>query len=120
MTVIPIDEISKPGNWPAAGPARPKLDSEARLLTRLRQRDELAFETFVHDYRERMQAVAHRLLHDEEDSADAVQEAFLAAFLSICTFEGNSKLWTWLYRILLNICLKKRQGRSRRRELRLD
>jgi RNA polymerase sigma-70 factor (ECF subfamily) len=120
MAAIPIDADSEQSSWPAAGPADPKLDSEAWLLTRLRQRDERAFETLVDDYRERMQSVAHRLLHNEEDSADAVQEAFLAAFLSINSFEGNSRLWTWLYRILLNICLKKLQRRSRPRELRLD
>jgi RNA polymerase sigma-70 factor, ECF subfamily len=118
--LIPIDGVSEGSSWPAAGAANPKSDSEAWLLTRLRHRDEWAFETLVHDYHERMHRVAYRVLHNEEDSADAVQEAFLAVFLSIGSFEGNSRLWTWLYRILLNICLKKLQSRSRRRELRLD
>jgi RNA polymerase sigma-70 factor (ECF subfamily) len=118
--MFPIAPISELNCWPVPDQAYPRLDSEAWLLTRLRQRDEWAFETLVHDYRLRMQRVAYRVLRNAEDSADAVQEAFLAAFLYIRSFEGNSKLWTWLYQILVRICLKKVQSRSRRRELRLD
>jgi RNA polymerase sigma-70 factor (ECF subfamily) len=93
---------------------------EAHLLSRIQVGDPRAFETLVRQYGPRMLAVARRLLRSEEDSADAVQEAFLAAHKSIACFEGNSRLWTWLYRIVVNISLKKMYSRSRRREVPLE
>src|SRR5262249_21004629 len=41
--------------------------------------------------------------------------ALLAAYRSIASFKGNSKLWTWLYRVLVNACLTIRRSRQRRR-----
>jgi RNA polymerase sigma-70 factor (ECF subfamily) len=67
-----------------------------------------------------MLAVARRFLRTEEDSADAVQEAFLSAFRSLDGFEGNSALGTWLHRIVVNVCLRRLRVRSRSREVRLD
>jgi RNA polymerase sigma-70 factor (ECF subfamily) len=68
----------------------------------------------------RMLAVARRFLRTEEDSADAVQEAFLSAFRSLKAFEGNSSLGTWLHRIVVNVCLMKLRARSRGREVPMD
>jgi RNA polymerase sigma-70 factor (ECF subfamily) len=59
-------------------------------------------------------------LRTEEDSADAVQDAFLSAFRSLEGFEGNSALGTWLHRILVNVCLMRLRARSRSREFRID
>jgi RNA polymerase sigma-70 factor (ECF subfamily) len=67
-----------------------------------------------------MLAVARRLLRTEEDSADAVQDAFLCAFRSLDGFEGNSALGTWLHRIVVNVCLMRLRARSRSREVRID
>jgi RNA polymerase sigma-70 factor (ECF subfamily) len=67
-----------------------------------------------------MLAVARRFLRAEEDSADAVQDAFLSAFRSLDGFEGNSALGTWLHRIVVNVCLMRLRAQSRSREVRID
>jgi RNA polymerase sigma-70 factor (ECF subfamily) len=67
-----------------------------------------------------MLAVARRFLRTEEDSADAVQDAFLSAFRSLDVFAGNSALGTWLHRIVVNVCLMRLRARSRSREIRID
>ena len=67
-----------------------------------------------------MLAVARRLLRSEEDSADAVQDAFLAAFRYLNSFEGKSTLGTWLHRIVVNVCLMRLRARSRMREIQID
>jgi RNA polymerase sigma-70 factor (ECF subfamily) len=67
-----------------------------------------------------MLAVARRFLRQEEDSADAVQDAFLAAFRSLENFEGNSTLGTWLHRIIVNSCLMKLRAQSRCRAVPID
>jgi RNA polymerase sigma-70 factor (ECF subfamily) len=68
----------------------------------------------------RMLAVARRFLRCEEDSADAVQDAFLRAFRSLGHFEGNSSLGTWLHRIVVNSCLMKLRAQSRSRQIPID
>jgi RNA polymerase sigma-70 factor (ECF subfamily) len=91
-----------------------------RLLAGVRAGDEGACEALVRQHGERMLAVARRFLRTMEDSADAVQDAFLSAFRSLDGFEGNSALGTWLHRIVVNVCLMKLRSRSRTREVRID
>ena len=63
-----------------------------------------------------MLSVARRLVRDEEDARDAVQEAFLSAFRSVGRFEGGSRLATWLHRIVVNCCLMRIRTRQRHPE----
>ena len=64
--------------------------------------------------------MARRFLRSEEDSADAVQDAFLAAFRALDDFAGHSTLGTWLHRILVNTCLMKLRVRSRCQEVLIE
>jgi RNA polymerase sigma-70 factor (ECF subfamily) len=92
---------------------------DPQLLERVRAGDDWAYEVLVRRHSGRMLAVARRFLRSEEDSADAVQDAFLAAFGSLDGFEGKASLGTWLHRIVVNVCLMKLRSRSRRCEGRL-
>jgi RNA polymerase sigma-70 factor, ECF subfamily len=87
---------------------------QAALLTRLRAGDPAAFEELVREYGGRMLAVTRRFLVNEEDSQDAVQEAFLSAFRALDRFEGHSQLGTWLHRIAVNAALMKLRTRKSR------
>jgi RNA polymerase sigma-70 factor (ECF subfamily) len=89
---------------------------ESLLLARLRAGDESAFEYLVQIEGRHLLAVARRLLQDEEDSRDAVQQAFLAAFRALPSFNGGSRLTTWLHRIVTNEALMKLRARGRRPE----
>jgi RNA polymerase sigma-70 factor (ECF subfamily) len=100
-------------------PAR-ALDDEAELLAGLRARDDEAYGDLVRRYRRRLSAVARRLLANEEDVADAVQDTFVSFFRSIESFTGQSGLWTWLYRIVWNGCLTRLRYRTRHPALSLD
>lgn len=87
---------------------------EAALLTLVRRGDQAGCEEFVRRYGGAMLAVARRFLRCEQDAADAVQDAFLSAFRSIQAFAGNSRIGTWLHRIVVNACLMKlRSAKSR-------
>ena len=97
-------------------PVLPPRGGEREFLDRLRAGDEQAFAELVREHGGRMLAVAQRFLRSSEDIADAVQEAFLAAFRSLGSFQGSSALSTWLHRIVVNACLMKLRSRSRRRE----
>ena len=89
---------------------------EALLLAELRAGNEAAFERLLREYGGRMLAVARRLVRNEEDARDAVQEAFVSAFRALERFEGTSRIATWLHRIVVNCCLMKLRGRQRRPE----
>ena len=91
-----------------------------RLLERLKAHDEEAFETMVRQYAGRMLATARRLLGNEQDANDAVQQAFISVFRSIAGFNGEAKLSTWLHRIVVNAALAQIRYRRRRPELSID
>ncbi len=94
------DEVTKKAGEPTA-------NNTARLVERLKAGDEQAFEEFVTEYRERVYRVAWRVLREDEAAEDCAQEAFIKVFRHIGRFEGRSSLYTWLYRITVNIALNK-------------
>jgi RNA polymerase sigma-70 factor (ECF subfamily) len=90
------------------------------LVARLREGDEAAFEEIVRLYGARLRQVALRILRCEEDAGDAVQDAFVSAFQSIRSFQGTSRISTWLHRIVVNAALMRLRSRARRPEEPLD
>jgi RNA polymerase sigma-70 factor (ECF subfamily) len=86
------------------------------LITRVRAGDERACEQLVREHGPRMLAVARRFFACDDDAADAVQDAFISAFRSIHEFEGDSRLTTWLHRIVVNACLMKIRSRKQKAE----
>jgi RNA polymerase sigma-70 factor (ECF subfamily) len=97
----------------------PPVD-EGELLDHLRAGDEQAWEELVRRYAGPLYAVTRRYLRCNEDWADAVQDTFLAAFRALESFQGECKLWTWLYRIVVNVCLMKLRRQARRRVVSLQ
>ena len=93
---------------------------DSALLAALRAGEEAAFETLVRSYGGRMLSVARRLLGNDDDAQDAVQEAFLSAFKGLAAFDGRSKLSTWLHRIVVNAALMKLRTQKRRPEQSID
>jgi len=86
------------------------------LLARLRSGEAAAFEELVRSAGPRLLAVARRMLRNEEDARDAVQEAFLSAFKALDGFDGHCQLVTWLHRIAVNAALMKLRRARRRPE----
>ncbi len=91
-------------------------DEEARVLEGLRNGDDDAYEIMVRRYGGRMLAAARRILHNESDARDAIQDAFLSVFRSIGDFAGDAALGTWLHRIVINAALMQVRSRRRRCE----
>ena len=92
-------------------------DLDTVLLPRLRAGDSEAFEALVRSQAPRLLAVSRRLLRNDEDAKDAVQNAFISAFRSLDSFTGASRLSTWLHRIVVNAALMQlRTGRRRPEE----
>jgi RNA polymerase sigma-70 factor (ECF subfamily) len=74
----------------------------------------MTFDEIVARHTLGMTAVARRFFRDAHDAADAVQDAFLAAFRFLGKFRDTCSLATWLHRITVNCCLVKLRSRRRR------
>ncbi|MCX7699625.1 MAG: RNA polymerase sigma factor [Gemmataceae bacterium] len=94
--------------------AVPQSDEE--MLTRLRQGDRSAMNELFLRHRAACYRVAFRLLGNEADALDAVQNGFIKAFLNLAGFEGRSSLKTWLLRVVSNAALDLGRQRGRREE----
>jgi RNA polymerase sigma-70 factor (ECF subfamily) len=78
------------------------------------------YEALVRRYGNRLYSTALRILRNDEDARDALQDAFLAAFRAMDSFQGRSGFYTWLYRITVNASLKRLGRRSRQAHTSLD
>ena len=90
--------------------------ADESLLPRLRSGEAAAYEALVRRETPRLLAVARRMLRNEEDARDAVQDAFVNAFRAIDAFEGGCRVSTWLHRIMVNAALMKLRTRRRKPE----
>ncbi|KIG17835.1 RNA polymerase sigma-54 factor RpoN [Enhygromyxa salina] len=92
----------------ASGANGPSLDSEEReIIEGMRAGDDRAFERLVRAHVGPLRAVALRLLKNDADADDIVQEAFLSAFRNFDSFRADSRLQTWLHRIVVNGALQR-------------
>lgn len=89
--------------------------SDADVIARAKRGDHEAFRVLVERYQDRAYGLALRVLRNPEQARDAVQDAFLKVYGSLGKFEGRSGFYTWLYRLVMNVCIDmKRRDRSGR------
>jgi RNA polymerase sigma-70 factor (ECF subfamily) len=84
---------------------------------------EAAFEQLFARYRERVYAIAFRVVGNAVDAMDVVQESFALLFRKLHAFRGGSLFSTWLFRIVVNCSIdhrRKRDGNGRVHAMSLD
>jgi RNA polymerase sigma-70 factor (ECF subfamily) len=74
-------------------------------LVALRAQDRDAFAALVEATSTSLYSLLLRILNDEQDAEDILQETYIKAFAALPTFEGRSSLKTWLFRIATNEAL---------------
>jgi RNA polymerase sigma-70 factor (ECF subfamily) len=79
-----------------------KTDSD--LVVQARRGDKQAFNELLDRYQQMAMRVAQAMVKQEEVARDLVQEAFLAAYLSLEQLKDESRFKNWLYSIILNVC----------------
>jgi len=92
-------------------------NDEERLIERLRQRDEGAFNELVRLHQAAVFRQLLRVIGDAAEAEDLAQEVFVTVFKAIETFRGDSRLATWIHRIAQNHARNrlKYHGRHKRR-----
>ena len=100
---------------PAGAPVR--VDDSA-LIREAQQGNTAAFEELVRQYDRAVLRLAVHLTGSQEDGQDIYQEAFLRAYINLARFRFECPFYTWIYRIVTNLCLDHlRKKRSRGRDL---
>jgi RNA polymerase sigma-70 factor (ECF subfamily) len=77
------------------------------LIEKSRGNDEKAFRKIVESYQSMIYSLSFRLLCDEEDAKDIVQDTFVKVWMNLSGFETDRTFSTWLYTITTNLCLDK-------------
>jgi len=111
-------DTSEPGRLRPArqsGRRGPDEPPDAELLQLHLAGDENAFGTLFLRHKDRLWAVALRIVCDPDDAADALQDAMISAFRRAGDFRGDSAITTWLHRIVVNASLDllRRRASSR-------
>lgn len=100
------------------GPGPAGWEETERLARRAVSGDRGAMERLLRQDYPRLLRVCLRVLHDEHDAEDAVQEALVSIASKIRTFDGRSRYSTWSYRVAANAALDELRRRGRRRAVR--
>jgi RNA polymerase sigma-70 factor (ECF subfamily) len=97
--------------------ARAQQRSEDDDLIREAQRGQrTAFDALVRRYDQSVLRLALHMLGNEQDAQDVHQEAFIKAYRHLGNFRFECSFYTWLYRIVTNLCLDQMRRRKSRRE----
>src|SRR5512136_854202 len=88
-----------------------EINQDRELLERVRAGDKTACDDCIRVHSPGIYRLALRLMRDQSEAEDVVQEAFLSAFKGIDRFDGRSGLSTWLYRIAFNAAMMRLRRR---------
>ena len=86
------------------------LDEQA-LIQRCRGGDDGAFGELVEQYKNLVYGLVYRLVADRSQADDLAQEVFLRVYRGLPYFRAESRLSTWIYRIVQNVCFETRAKR---------
>lgn len=103
--------MAETGQLQPAPKALPVPDEE--LVRRVQAGNNEAFEELVKRYERKVYNIAYRLMGNERDASEVLQDAFLRAYRFLPKFQFKSSFFTWLYRIATNVSLTKLRKREK-------
>jgi len=119
MTIaLTADGCADPTETSLTGASRRALAApdDRVLIERAQSGDREAFEELVHRYDRDVLRIALNILHKPEDARDVFQETFLKVYKNLHRFRFECSFYTWIYRIVTNVCLDQLRRRSSRPE----
>jgi RNA polymerase sigma-70 factor (ECF subfamily) len=88
---------------PPAGPAEWRSMSDADIMLRVREGDDVGFNFLIEKYRKPIINFMYRMVHNQAVAEELAQEVFLRVYRSRLTYRAEAKFTTWLYRIATNL-----------------
>jgi RNA polymerase sigma-70 factor, ECF subfamily len=102
---------------PAAVEAISDKVSDGELVRRVAAHDHEAFRVLMKRHNQMLYRAARSILKNEAEAEDAVQEAYMQAYRAMGDFRGDSKVSTWLVRIVVNEAITRLNKHARRAEV---
>jgi RNA polymerase sigma-70 factor (ECF subfamily) len=87
-------------------------ENEIALVAAARRGDQLAFEKLVRANQAKVYSLALRMLGNQQDAEDVLQETFVSFYMNLSRFQGRSRVSTYLYRLAANFALMKLRYRK--------
>ena len=94
--------------------------TDQELVARCQAGDRVAYQTLVKRYQRRVYGIAFGVLRNPEDAMDVSQEAFVKVYNNLGQFKGDSAFFTWLYRIVVNLCIDHCRKHGKHRAVEYD
>src|SRR5262245_20546970 len=104
----------------AGRPFRMPDPAEVALIQRCQSGDERAFRELMEKYQRRTYWIAHNMLNSYEQAQDISQEPFIRVFRNLIRFDTKKNFYTWLYQIVVNLCIDHLRKVSHGRAVDLD
>lgn len=116
------ERITPPDSTPAfADEVEDSSDQESvRLMLRVKEGDERAFEKLVEMHQRAIVGTVYRMLNSLDDAHDVAQQVFIRVWRSAPRYEPTAKFTTWLYTITRNLVFNETRRRSRRKEVSIE
>ena len=83
-------------------PKNPEREIDQKLVEKAQKGDKQAFGILVEKYHKKLYRLLSRMVRDQSEIEDIVQDSFIKAYRAINNFRGDSAFYTWLYRIGVN------------------
>lgn len=98
-------------------PVTQAVDSDIALARAVAAGDQEAFKRLMRHHNQRLFRTARSILRDDQEAEEVVQDAYLLAYRGMAHYRGESRLSTWLIRIVANRAIRRRQRLGRERAI---
>lgn len=96
-----------------------KAEDQA-LVEKAVRGDAKAFRSLVERYQRKVYTIAYGIVRNPDTALDVTQDAFVKVHKNLATFKGDSSFYTWVYRIVLNLCIDRKRREARQAEVDYD
>jgi len=93
---------------------------DAELFLKFKRGDKSTFCQLVEKYQYAVINTCYRFLRNRDEAEEAAQEVFLKVYLSANSYQPRAKFSTWLFKIVMNLCLNKLRDKKKYSSLKID
>ena len=94
--------------------------TETEIIERILKGEKSLYELIVRRFNPCLYKIGRSYNYNHEDTQDLMQETFIDAYKSLLQFEGRASFKTWIIRIMMNNCYRKREKSSFKNEIMQD
>lgn len=106
--------------WRASLASQEDKAIDAKLVAQAVEGDHRAFRQLVERYQRKIYTIAYGVVRNSDAALDVTQDTFVKVHKNLATFKGDSSFYTWVYRIVINLCIDRKRKEKRQREVDYD